>query len=102
MKINKVGEVDENKGQKFVDFLTGYIRDLNVLESDTVLIFQLVDYYLHTFSKIKDKEENGYKYGGFILNKGNVPFDAFDKYEYYSEQDFQLILDFAHKNKINV
>lgn len=104
MKINKVGEVGEvkeNKGQVFVDFLSGHINSLNILESNTVLIFQLSNYYLHTFFKIPERNK-GYKYGGFALVIGDRPFDSFDHHEYYSEEEFKLLLDFAHKNKNNV
>ena len=99
MKIERLKK--ENKGEEFIEFLTGHLRGLNVLESDTVLAFQLAEFYLHTFFKIPEKGK-GYKYGGFALVIGDRPFESFNHYEYYSEEDFKLILDFAHKNKRNV
>ena len=86
MEINKF----ENKGKKFVSFLKGYENRFKVLESETVLIFQ-VSLYLHTFSKLK--ESNGYKYGIVALNIGDRPFDS-NFYEFYSEKEFQEIVKY--------
>ena len=89
MKIKKF----ENKGKEFVSFLKGFENKFEILESEYALIFQ-VSLYLHTFSK--HKESNGYKYGCIALNVGDRPFDC-NNYEFYSEKEFQEILDYKNK-----
>ena len=103
MDIKKFDEIEENKGAEFVKFLIEFKNSLKILESDTVLIFQVAA-YLHTFSK--EKEKQGYKYGLLVLNRGDrQPFGAIncsgkEPVEYYSEDEFQKIINF--KNTLNL